>query len=498
MLYAFRRQGPTLAVRRWSEIPSWITLVLGLVFGLGLLSHHLSGTSHYFQLGSLQGLIVPYILLMGVLIKRFAYHYLQSDQHYASFFLKIKLLVCCLLLFVVLNNAILLGLTWMAAGWIMVALISHAETSAAVNSAQLAKNRFLIGDLLLLAGIAGMIQVTGNVNISEWVTMPLSQHGNILTLISLICIVLGTCSKTAVIPFQKWLVHTMSAPTPVSAIMHAGFVNAGAILLAKVSPLLVNQPLVLILIFSIGLVSALYGSAVMLVQTDVKRYLAFSTIGQMGFMIMECGMGAFHLAILHLIIHGFFKSRLFLSAGSVIEHRQSIRNAKYRYAQTLATHETPSRKFQVGGIILITSLSAWLAVFQVPYFRSHILQISPALLAVLMLSTIFTNTALLTAIRKISIPLVFSTLLLCFYVGYEVIAQNILPNLDCIAYVQQSVDYTVSTILLFTLGMLTWLVYLKIIPISGQLSEKFYVFLFSATGPLARNSSFSHRNRSTR
>jgi NAD(P)H-quinone oxidoreductase subunit 5 len=111
----------------------------------------------------------------------------------------------------------------------------------------------------------------------------------------------------------------MNAPTPISALMHAGLVNAGGFLLARFAPVFTASPEIMTVIFTIGAISALLGTAWMLVQSDIKRTLGCSTMGQMGFMVMQCGLGFFTAAIAHLIMHGLFKAALFLGAGSAVQ-----------------------------------------------------------------------------------------------------------------------------------------------------------------------------------
>jgi NADH-quinone oxidoreductase subunit L len=125
-------------------------------------------------------------------------------------------------------------------------------------------------------------------------------------------------TKSAQFPFHFWLIGTIEAPTPVSALMHAGIVNAGGFLVNRLAPLFGLAPTTLHLMFVIGGVTALIGATAMLTQTSVKRRLVYSTMGQMGYMVMECGLGAFALAVFHLCAHGLFKATLFLNSGSVI------------------------------------------------------------------------------------------------------------------------------------------------------------------------------------
>ncbi|HET8966178.1 MAG TPA: proton-conducting transporter membrane subunit, partial [Candidatus Acidoferrum sp.] len=137
------------------------------------------------------------------------------------------------------------------------------------------------------------------------------------TLVTVLCFV-GAMSKSAQVPLHMWLPDSLYAPTPVHALLHAGIINAGGFLLARLAPLYASSPSTLHLVFAVGLLTTLLGSSMMLVQTDIKKTLGYSTIGQMGFMIMECGLGAFGLAIFHLIAHGLFKATIFLNCGYVI------------------------------------------------------------------------------------------------------------------------------------------------------------------------------------
>jgi NADH-quinone oxidoreductase subunit L len=145
--------------------------------------------------------------------------------------------------------------------------------------------------------------------------------------------------KSAIMPFHIWLPYTSEAPTPVSAVMHAGVVNVGGILLNKLAYLLLLTPAVLNIAFVIGLVTAVFASIIMLAVSDIKRSLGYSTVGQMGYMIMEVGLGAFSLAIYHLIVHGIFKATLFLESGSLIRLARHESNLPKRLSYELFWEE---------------------------------------------------------------------------------------------------------------------------------------------------------------
>src|SRR6478609_4783196 len=131
-------------------------------------------------------------------------------------------------------------------------------------------------------------------------------------------LLIGAMSKSAQFPFHIWLPRYLYAPTPVTALLHAGIINAGGFLINRLAPLFGLSSTTLHIAFLIGTLTAVLGASMMLAQNDIKNMLGFSTIGQMGYMVMECGLGAFSLAVFHLIAHGLFKATVFLNCGNVI------------------------------------------------------------------------------------------------------------------------------------------------------------------------------------
>jgi len=138
-----------------------------------------------------------------------------------------------------------------------------------------------------------------------------------------VLLVSGAMLKSAQFPFHSWLPDTMETPTPVSALMHAGIINAGGFLIVRLSPIVVGSPAALNALALVGAFTALFASVVMLTQTSVKRSLAYSTIAQMGFMMLQCGLGAFALAVLHIVAHSLYKAHAFLSSGNIVSMRKS-------------------------------------------------------------------------------------------------------------------------------------------------------------------------------
>ena len=138
---------------------------------------------------------------------------------------------------------------------------------------------------------------------------------------------IGAMTKSAQFPFHTWLPLTMETPTPVSALMHAGIVNAGGYLIIRTSPLLVLQPWAMTLLAVVGGFTACFAAIVMTTQTSVKKKLAYSTIAQMGFMLLQCGLGSFSAAMLHILAHSLYKAHAFLSSGSVMQQRAATNGA---------------------------------------------------------------------------------------------------------------------------------------------------------------------------
>ena len=140
-----------------------------------------------------------------------------------------------------------------------------------------------------------------------------------VTLVTILIFV-GAMSKSAQIPLHMWLPDSLFAPTHIHALLHAGLINAGGFLLARLAPLFSLSSTTLHIVLFIGLLTAILATSMMLVQNDIKKTLGYSTIGQMGYMMMECGLGAFHLAIFHLMAHGLFKADIFLNIGKGIHN----------------------------------------------------------------------------------------------------------------------------------------------------------------------------------
>jgi NAD(P)H-quinone oxidoreductase subunit 5 len=202
-------------------------------------------------------------------------------------------------------------------------MIHKKSWNQAFESGMMALRNFSIGAACLISALLILHLETGSYSIREILSNDFISQRSIIT--SSILIFIAAITQSALYPFHSWLTSSLNSPTPASAIMHAGLVNGGGILLVRFAPLLLEMPNIMTVIFVVGIFSAISGTLLKLVQGNVKTMLACSTMSQMGFMIAQCGMGLFPAAIAHLFWHGMFKSYLFLSSpGSWQEKRLDL------------------------------------------------------------------------------------------------------------------------------------------------------------------------------
>jgi NAD(P)H-quinone oxidoreductase subunit 5 len=262
------------------------------------------------------------VLGLSTLIQAFAIRYLRGDTRQLWFVASCTLLTGFTVLMVSAGSVAVFAVGWIGAGLALLLLLGTywplAQARRGVRSTAV---RFIIADAaFVLAVIVLLAAAGGDVSWGQLaaVCAALPLPGQLIVAALLVT---GALARSSQIPFQGWLPFTLAAPTPVSALMHAGVVNAGAILLFRFAPVIAVHASVMTVVFLAGAATLTYAAAVRLVRADVKGRLVFSTMGQMGFMIMACGLGLFAAAIFHLIAHSLFKSALFLGAGTgVNEH----------------------------------------------------------------------------------------------------------------------------------------------------------------------------------
>ncbi|QVL34155.1 hypothetical protein KIH39_09670 [Telmatocola sphagniphila] len=272
-----------------------------------------------FRIDRLNLVMAALIIFVAVNVFSFSRRYLAGDRQYRRHLAGIIFLALSVLGMVFADHLAVMLIAWGISNFLLVRLMIHkSEWRAAWNSGMLAFKTFALGFVLLTIGFGILSEQAGSSSISRILDQA-GQFGKPMMTIALALIVLAAVTQSAAWPFHKWLLSSLNSPTPVSALMHAGLVNGGGFLLVRFAPMFQTQPILLHSVFVLGLISAVLGTSWKLIQTDIKRMLACSTLGQMGFMLMQCGMGLFAPAISHLCWHGLFKAYLFLSASSVLE-----------------------------------------------------------------------------------------------------------------------------------------------------------------------------------
>ncbi len=269
---------------------------------------------------SLSQLMLGVLIFLSIIIHEYAYRYLQFDREQQRFISLLLLITTAIFIFVTSANLFTAFLGWQLSGLCLYGLLNHYHFDSQANRA--AKKKFIVnrlGEVAFLTGVVLAFYHYGTTEFALLASSPETLRLDPIAPIVLGLVMLGVMTKSAQFPFHVWLPDTLATPTPVSALMHAGIINAGGVLLARLSHALIHTPTLMQGIFLIGLVSTLLGSANALLQGDIKKNLAYSTISQMGYMIMQVGMGFFIPAILHLITHGFYKATLFLQANGQIQ-----------------------------------------------------------------------------------------------------------------------------------------------------------------------------------
>jgi NAD(P)H-quinone oxidoreductase subunit 5 len=254
------------------------------------------------------------------IVHSYSRRYMAGEAHVGRFFRHIFAFTLAVLVLAAANHVALFVAAWLAMGLLMAALIGHVRGwSQARAAGRLARRYFLASSLLVGVAVTVLWLETGATTISG-VAASASELSGATTLVVVGTLVLAAMIQSALLPFHTWLLSSMTAPTPASALMHAGFVNAGGILLTRFGSVFAGDVTLATGIVVVGAASALLGKLLKSVQANVKRQLGCSTIGQMGFMILQVGLGFFAAAITHLVLHGFYKAYLFLSAGSQVDH----------------------------------------------------------------------------------------------------------------------------------------------------------------------------------
>ncbi|UIP00567.1 oxidoreductase [Halobaculum sp. CBA1158] len=350
------------------------------------------------------------------IVHSYSRRYVAGTAHETRFFVLVFGFTVTVMGLVAADHLALFGLLWLSMGLLMAKLIGLARGwRQARAAARVARRHFAASSGLLAVALAALWWETGATTVSG-IAAAADTPGGSVWLVAAGALVLAAMIQSALIPFHTWLLSSMTAPTPASALMHAGFVNAGGILLTRFAPVVTVDSALMLAVVAVGGASAIGGKLLKSVRTDIKAKLGCSTVGQMGFMIMQVGLGFFGAAITHLILHGFYKAYQFLSSGERVEHT----------APDGGTGATIGRVASVGGVVvtLLTGLAGG-ALFAVLTGKG--LRVDSGLLLTFFVA--FTTlhaardavqqTSLPAAARYAAVPVAFLPAIVVYAVVYE-------------------------------------------------------------------------------
>ncbi|MGQ9724019.1 MAG: NADH-quinone oxidoreductase subunit L [Tepidimonas sp.] len=294
-----------------------------------------------FLVDGLTAMMMCVVTFVSLMVHIYTIGYMEDDPGYNRFFAYISLFTFSMLMLVMSNNLLQLFFGWEAVGLVSYLLIGfwfNKPTAIFANMKAFLVNR--VGDFGFILGIGLLVAYTGTLNYHEifdkapqlaGVAFPwhiFGQDAMLVTVIA-ICLFIGAMGKSAQFPLHVWLPDSMEGPTPISALIHAAtMVTAGIFMVARMSPIYELSDTALNFILVIGAITALFMGLLGIIQNDIKRVIAYSTLSQLGYMTVALGASAYSVAVFHLMTHAFFKALLFLAAGSVIigmHHNQDIR-----------------------------------------------------------------------------------------------------------------------------------------------------------------------------
>ncbi|PWF48321.1 NADH-quinone oxidoreductase subunit L [Massilia glaciei] len=291
-----------------------------------------------FQVDALSAMMMCVVTFVSLMVHIYTIGYMKDDEGYNRFFSYISLFTFSMLMLVMANNFLQLFFGWEAVGLVSYLLIGFwytRPTAIFANMKAFLVNR--VGDFGFILGIGLLFAFADTMNYAEvfakkdaLAAMTLPGTDWMLLTVACICLFIGAMGKSAQFPLHVWLPDSMEGPTPISALIHAAtMVTAGIFMVARMSPLFELSDTALSFVLIIGSITALFMGFLGIIQNDIKRVVAYSTLSQLGYMTVALGSSAYGIAVFHLMTHAFFKALLFLGAGSVIigmHHDQDIRN----------------------------------------------------------------------------------------------------------------------------------------------------------------------------
>ena len=300
-----------------------VQVILGAAHGIGTMDRTVLFALRADLVSATMALLIGFI---GWIVMRYSRTYLDGEAREGSFHALMLTTLASVLVFAQAGSLPTLALATFAVGLTLKRLLLFYPDRA---EAQRAATKFALvwhaGDAILIAATGLLFAQFGTLELSALAEAADSEGLGVMGNIAVALIVAAAALKTASFPLHGWLTEVMEAPTPVSALLHAGIINSGGVLLIANAGLVQQSPGAMAALVMVGGLTALFGAAVMLTQSAVKTSLAWSTVSQMGFMILQCGLGLWTLALLHILAHSLYKAHAFLSSGGAVEEVAKVR-----------------------------------------------------------------------------------------------------------------------------------------------------------------------------
>jgi len=325
---------PSLAGSVWAMLHASSLSAAPRILSLG----NLGPCAFSFRFDTLEALMLLLVTFLGWIIISYSRQYMAGDPNESRYQRKLIQTIFAVTLLVITNNLILFGIAWVATSLSLHGLLTlYPDRQPAVIAAH---KKFLasrLGDLALFSAVLLLGNNTGSFEIDAVLGHLQALH-SIPVSISLAAILFAISAiiKCAQLPLHGWLIQVMEAPTPVSALLHAGIVNLGGFMLIRLAPVLAVAPAARLLLVLSGTLTAVLASLVMTTRISIKVHLAWSTCAQMGFMLLECGLGRYDLALLHLLGHSLYKAHAFLGSGGTVNISRLKRMASFHPHRGLA------------------------------------------------------------------------------------------------------------------------------------------------------------------
>jgi NAD(P)H-quinone oxidoreductase subunit 5 len=375
------------------------------------------------QLDLVSSAMLILVCTLATVVVRYSRTYLAGEGGLVRYSRSLLLTLGAVTLLVTSNHLGVLIAGWVATGIGLHQLLTfYSKRRQAVI---VAHKKFLLSQVANVSFFSSVVLVHNEVgSLQIDVVNAFAQSSKTLSPslhLAVVLLVFGVLLKTAQLPFHGWILQVMEAPTPVSALLHAGIVNIGGFVMIRLAPLMGRVAIAQDLLVGVGLITAIVGALVMTTRVSIKVVLAWSTIAQMGFMLVQCGLGAWHLALLHLLAHSLYKAHAFLSAGSVVE--------TWRGATLVRPSPPTLRSTAAGAAVLCIGAAPLCAAFRLSSLHAST-SLGPLALALLLSFVPMIGKALAAGGRAFARAALFTVGATALYFALHLVFEEVAPSLD--------------------------------------------------------------------